>query len=394
MGFFSIFKKKKDEVTEPEEQVIEDDIETEKEGEEPEPEEVQAVEETPAEPEAVEEAEEEIAEPEKEEEAEEPSEAVKQDYAEKPAVKQGFFKRLKKGLSKTSGKLVGGMESIFTGKKNIDEDLLEELEELFITSDVGVSTTMKIIDNVRSELSRKALKDPQELKAELKKQILQVLDIPNDLNSTEDKPYVIMVLGVNGAGKTTSIAKMAKRFKEEGLSTCLAAGDTFRAAAIDQLCVWADRVKVPVVKQAEGSDSAAVIFDAIQSCRSKGVDVLIADTAGRLHNKYNLMKEMEKIVRICKRELPDAPHEILLVLDATSGQNALSQAQKFHESVGITGLVLTKLDGTAKGGAVIGIVDELQIPVKFIGFGEGIDDMKPFNAEDFVDALFDTDEEK
>jgi fused signal recognition particle receptor len=393
MGFFSIFKKKKDEVAEQEEQVIENDIETEEKGEEPEAVEVQAEEPAAVEETAAEEPEEDESEDEDDHEEEEQSAAVKQDYAEKPAVKQGFFKRLKKGLSKTSGKLVGGMESIFTGKKNIDEDLLEELEELFITSDVGVPTTMKIIDNVRSELSRKALKDPQELKAELKKQIKNILDIPNDLNTTEDKPYVIMVLGVNGAGKTTSIAKMAKRFKEQGLSTCLAAGDTFRAAAIDQLCVWADRVKVPVVKQSEGSDSAAVIFDAIQSCRSKGIQVLIADTAGRLHNKFNLMKEMEKIVRICKRELPDAPHEILLVLDATSGQNALSQAQKFHESVGITGLVLTKLDGTAKGGAVIGIVDELQIPVKFIGFGEGIDDMKPFNAEDFVNALFDNDTE-
>jgi fused signal recognition particle receptor len=393
MGFFSIFKKKKDEVTDQNEPVIENDIESEEEGEEPEAVEVQTEEPAAVEETASEEPEEDESENEDDPEEEEQSQAVKQDYAEKPAVKQGFFKRLKKGLSKTSGKLVGGMESIFTGKKNIDEDLLEELEELFITSDIGVPTTMKIIDNVRSELSRKALKDPQELKAELKKQIKNILDIPNDLNTTEDKPYVIMVLGVNGAGKTTSIAKMAKRFKEQGLSTCLAAGDTFRAAAIDQLCVWADRVKVPVVKQSEGSDSAAVIFDAIQSCKSKGIQVLIADTAGRLHNKFNLMKEMEKIVRICKRELPDAPHEILLVLDATSGQNALSQAQKFHESVGITGLVLTKLDGTAKGGAVIGIVDELQIPVKFIGFGEGIDDMKPFDAEDFVNALFDNDTE-
>jgi fused signal recognition particle receptor len=320
----------------------------------------------------------------------ESSEALMQDYAEKPAVKQGFFSRLKEGLSKTSGRLVGGMENIFSGRKIIDDELLEELEELFITSDVGVNTTTKIIENVRDELSRKALKNPEELRISLKKHILNILNIPNNLNTTEDKPYVIMVLGVNGAGKTTSIAKMAKMFKEQGLSTCLAAGDTFRAAAIDQLCVWAKRVDVPVVKQSEGSDSAAVIFDAIQSCRAKCTDVLICDTAGRLHNKFNLMKELEKIVRIAKRELPDAPHEILLVLDATSGQNALTQAQKFHEDIGITGLVLTKLDGTAKGGAVIGIVDELKVPVKFIGFGEGIDDLKPFSAEDFVDALFDT----
>lgn len=325
----------------------------------------------------------------KNEDTDEHIEAVSQDYAEKPAVKQGFFSRLKTGLSKTSGRLVGGMENIFAGKKEIDEELLEELEELFITSDIGVSTTMKIIDNVRDELSRKALKDPEQLKESLKKQIREILDLPNELNTTEDKPYVIMVLGVNGAGKTTSIAKMAKMFKEQGLEACLAAGDTFRAAAIDQLCVWADRVGVPVVKQSEGSDSAAVIFDAIQSCRSKKIDVLIADTAGRLHNKFNLMKELEKIVRVAKRELPDAPHEVLLVLDATSGQNALTQAQKFSEDIGVTGLVLTKLDGTAKGGAIIGIVDELKVPVKFIGFGEGIDDLKPFSASDFVDALFD-----
>jgi len=320
-------------------------------------------------------------------------ESLKEDDTEETEAKPGFFKRLKRGLSKTSGKLVGGMETIFTGKKTIDEDLLEELEELFITSDVGVSATMKIIDNVRDELSRRQLKDPMELKISLKKHILEILDIPNDLNTTEDKPYVIMVLGVNGAGKTTSIAKMAKMFKQQGLSTCLAAGDTFRAAAIDQLCVWAERVDVPVVKQSEGSDSAAVIFDAIQSCKSKGTDVLIADTAGRLQNKVNLMKELEKIVRVAQKELPDAPHEVLLVLDATSGQNALTQAQKFNEDIGITGLVLTKLDGTAKGGSVIGIVDELKIPVKFIGFGEGIDDLKPFSAKDFVDALFGEDKE-
>jgi len=401
MGFFSIFKKKKNEDIEQEEQLVEAEEIPATEDEEEEPE---ALAEIESEVEPEEEADETVeeAEPEaeleedvisEEVEVEERSKAMDQDYAEKPAVKQGFFKRLKQGLAKTSGKLVGGMETIFTGKKVIDEDLLEELEELFITSDVGVPTTMKIIDNVREELSRKSLKNPEELKATLKKHILNILDIPNDLNTTEDKPYVIMVLGVNGAGKTTSIAKMAKRFKEQGLSTCLAAGDTFRAAAIDQLCVWADRVDVPVVKQSEGSDSAAVIFDAIQSCKSKGIQVLIADTAGRLHNKFNLMKEMEKIVRVAKRELPDAPHEVLLVLDATSGQNALSQAQKFNEDVGVTGLVLTKLDGTAKGGAIIGIVDELGIPVKFIGFGEGIDDMKPFDAEDFVNALFDNDTE-
>lgn len=301
----------------------------------------------------------------------------------------GFFQKLKQGLSKTSGKLVGGMENIFLGKKEIDEDLLEELEELFITSDIGVETTMKIIDSVREQVDRKTLKSPEDLRNALKEQIFNILNIENSLVQTEDRPYVMMVVGVNGTGKTTSIAKMAKMFKEQGLKTCLAAGDTFRAAAIDQLCVWADRVDIPVVKQSAGSDSAAVIFDAIQSSKAKNFDVLICDTAGRLQTKVNLMKELEKIVRVAKKELPDAPHEVLLVLDATSGQNALSQALKFHEDVGLTGIVLTKLDGTAKGGAIIGIVDELKVPVKFIGFGEGIDDLKPFDAEDFVNALFD-----
>jgi fused signal recognition particle receptor len=379
MGFFSIFKKKKDDVNKQQEDTAEQ-IETPQKIEEEQPEEI------------IEEAVEEVL---QETPEEEPVEEKPERFetAEKPAVKQGFFKRLKAGLSKTSGKLVGGMETIFLGKKEIDEELLDELEELFITSDVGVATTMKIIDEVRDQVDRKTLKNPEELKESIKKQMLEILDLPNDLQSTEDKPYVLMVVGVNGTGKTTSIAKMAKMFKEQGLKTCLAAGDTFRAAAIDQLCVWADRVDIPVVKQSAGSDSAAVIFDAISSGRSKGYDVVICDTAGRLHNKFNLMKELEKIVRVAKKELPDAPHEILLVLDATSGQNALQQAQKFHEDIGLTGIVLTKLDGTAKGGAIIGIVDELKVPVKFIGFGEGIDDLKPFNATDFVDALFDQREE-
>jgi len=320
----------------------------------------------------------------------EKTEPEKQEQQESTESSAGFFQKLKQGLSKTSGKLVGGMENIFLGRKEIDEELLEELEELFITSDIGVETTMKIIDSVREQMDRKTLKNPEDLRNALKEQIFNILNIDNSLVQTTDRPYVMMVVGVNGTGKTTSIAKMAKMFKEQGLKTCLAAGDTFRAAAIDQLCVWADRVDVPVVKQSAGSDSAAVIFDAIQSSKAKNFDVLICDTAGRLQTKVNLMKELEKIVRVAKKELPDAPHEVLLVLDATSGQNALSQALKFHEDVGLTGLVLTKLDGTAKGGAIIGIVDELKVPVKFIGFGEGIDDLKPFDAQDFVNALFDT----
>jgi fused signal recognition particle receptor len=306
--------------------------------------------------------------------------------------KKGIFSRLRKGLSKTSDKLVGGMGNIFLGKKTIDDDLLDELEELFISADIGVSTTIKIIDEVRDEVSRKVLKNPEDLKKALKKKLFDILNVDNSLVQTEDRPYVVLVIGVNGAGKTTSIAKLANMFKNEGLKTVLAAGDTFRAAAIDQLKVWADRVGVPVIAQKEGSDPAAVIFDALQSAKAKKYDVMIADTAGRLHTKYNLMNELEKVVRIMKRELPDAPHEFLLVLDATSGQNAVTQAKVFSKDIGATGIILTKLDGTAKGGVIVSIVDELKIPVKFIGFGEGMDDLRPFNAKDFVDALFGDDE--
>lgn len=303
---------------------------------------------------------------------------------------KGFFSRLKAGLSRTSDKFTGGLENIFLGRKTIDEDLLEELEELLITSDMGVQTSLKIIESVRDEVSRKTLKDPSELKKSLRNKILEIISLDNSLNQVEEKPYMVIVVGVNGTGKTTSIAKLAKMFKDSGLKTVLAAGDTFRAAAVNQLAVWAERAGVPLIHQGEGSDPAAVIFDAVQSAKAKNFDVLIADTAGRLHNKYNLMKELDKIFRVIKKEMPDAPHEVLLVLDATSGQNALAQAKKFHEEVGVTGIILTKLDGTAKGGAIIGIVDELKIPVKFIGFGEGMDDLRPFDAESFVDALFRT----
>ena len=307
---------------------------------------------------------------------------------EKAAEKKGLFKRLRRGLSKTSNKIVGGMESVFLGKKEIDEDLLEELEELLITADMGVSTSLNIIEEVREEVSRKILKNPQELKTALKKKIYDILNVDNSLVQTEDRPYVVLVIGVNGVGKTTSIAKLANMFKNEGLKTMLAAGDTFRAAAVDQLKIWAERVGVPVVAQQEGSDPAAVIFDAVQSAKAKKFDVLIADTAGRLHTKYNLMNELEKVIRVMKKELPDAPHELLLVLDATAGQNAISQAKQFQSMIGATGIILTKLDGTAKGGVIVGIVDELNIPVKFIGFGEGMEDLRPFNAKSFVDALF------
>jgi len=303
--------------------------------------------------------------------------------------KVSIFKRLKNGLSKTSDKIVGGMESVLLGKKVIDEDLLEELEELFISADVGVATTLKIIDKVRKDVSRKVLKNPSELKKYIKEEVFKILNIDNSLKMTDQKPYVVLVVGVNGAGKTTSIAKLAKMFKDRGLKVLLAAGDTFRAAAIEQLCIWGERVGVPVVKQTQGSDSAAVIFDAVASAKAKGYDVIIADTAGRLHTKHNLMNELTKVKRVIQKEISDAPHEVLLVLDATSGQNAVMQAKAFKSDVDVTGIVLTKLDGTAKGGVIVGIVDELGIPVKFIGFGESMEDLKPFDARNFVDALFD-----
>ncbi|MGC8925011.1 MAG: signal recognition particle-docking protein FtsY [Calditerrivibrio sp.] len=301
---------------------------------------------------------------------------------------KGFLNRLKEGLSKTSSKLVGGIEAIVLGRKKIDDDLLEELEELFITADVGVNTTLKIIEKVKNDVSRNILKDPVELKNAIKEELIKILSVDNSLKKLDTSPFVILVVGVNGTGKTTTIAKLARMFKNNGFSVLLAAGDTFRAAAIDQLQVWGDRIGVPVVKQSEGSDSAAVIYDAVESAKARGIDIIIADTAGRLHNKFNLMNELKKIVKVLGKSVADAPHEVLLVIDATSGQNAIEQAKRFKEDVGVTGIVLTKLDGTAKGGVIVGIVDETGIPVKFIGFGEKMDDLKPFDAKLFVDALF------
>lgn len=283
---------------------------------------------------------------------------------------------------------MGGIEAIILGRKKIDDDLLEELEELFITADIGVNTTIKIIEKVKNDVSRNILKDPVELKNAIKDELIKILSIDNSLKKVDTSPFVILVVGVNGTGKTTTIAKLARMFKNNGFSVLLAAGDTFRAAAIDQLQVWGDRIGVPVVKQSEGSDSAAVIYDAVESAKARGNDIVIADTAGRLHNKFNLMNELKKIVKVLGKSVVDAPHEVLLVIDATSGQNAIEQAKRFKEDVGVTGIVLTKLDGTAKGGVIVGIVDETGIPVKFIGFGEKMDDLKPFDAKLFVDALF------
>ncbi len=313
-----------------------------------------------------------------------------------------FFKKEKKteegikdGLEKSSNKLSEGIASIFLGKKEIDADSLDELEEILITSDLGVASTDLILENVRNSYARGVLKDKATLVQAIKQEILEILVPATQVEDIDNKkPYVILVSGVNGVGKTTSIAKIANMYGKLGKKVMLAAGDTFRAAAADQLTEWANRLNIPIVKQADGSDPAAVVHDAVNSALSKNIDILIADTAGRLHTKHNLMQELMKIERIISKLIPDAPHEKLLVLDATSGQNAISQAKAFKEAIGINGIVLTKLDGTAKGGVLVSIVHELGLPVKYVGFGESIDDLRPFDANMFVDALFQSSEKE
>ncbi|MCW8833787.1 MAG: signal recognition particle-docking protein FtsY [Colwellia sp.] len=307
-----------------------------------------------------------------------------------PDVKLGFFARLKQGLSKTRANIGGGLFDLFRGKQ-IDDDLFEELETHLLMADVGVETTMKIIDSLTQSANRKQLKDAEALyellKIELKKVIADVsipLDVTND-----DGPFVILMVGVNGVGKTTTIGKLAKQFQAQGKSVMLAAGDTFRAAAVEQLQVWGERNDIPVIAQHTGADSASVIFDAISAAKARHVDVIIADTAGRLQNKAHLMEELKKVVRVMKKLDVKAPHEVMLTLDAGTGQNALSQTKLFDEAVGLTGLTLTKLDGTAKGGVVFAIADKHSIPIRYLGVGEGIDDLRPFNGDDFIDALFD-----
>lgn len=314
----------------------------------------------------------------------------------------GFFSFLKgnkssqddlnKGLSKTSNKFTNGLARIFLGKKKIDDDLLEELEEVLITADIGPVATMEIIEQVRDEASRGVLKDIEKLSEAIKNKIIEMLSSVKTDTEIEAKPFVILVVGVNGVGKTTSIAKLSNLYKNNGKNVMLAAGDTFRAAATEQLSIWAERLNIPIVKQPDGSDPAAVIHDSATSAKAKNIDILIADTAGRLHTKTNLMQELIKIEKVVSKEIENAPHEKLLVLDATGGQNALSQAKAFKDAIGITGLILTKLDGTAKGGVVIRIVNELKIPVKYIGFGEAIDDLRPFDPISFTEALFATDD--
>ena len=299
----------------------------------------------------------------------------------------GFFEKLKSGLAKTKDALFKKVDDLFKSFVKVDEDMLEELEELLIMSDVGATSSEEIIERLREKIRDERITDPEACKAALRDILVEMIGEGEPLR-LESKPSVILVIGVNGVGKTTSIAKIANRLKQNKKQVLLAAGDTFRAAAIDQLQIWADRVGVELIKHSEGSDPAAVVFDAVAAAKKRGSDVLIIDTAGRLHNKKNLMDELAKINRIIDRELPGASRETLLVLDATTGQNAVSQAKEFKHAADITGLVLTKLDGTAKGGIVFSIKQELDIPVKFIGVGEKYDDMQEFVARDFVDALF------
>ena len=299
----------------------------------------------------------------------------------------GFFDKLKSGLSKTKNAIVGKIDNLFKSFRKVDEDLFDELEELLISADIGVTTTEEILDSLRDTVKDERIKDPEEVKNKLFEMLKEMIGEHEPLNLST-KPSVILVIGVNGVGKTTSIGKISAELKSQGKKVVVAAADTFRAAAAEQLSVWCDRAGVDIIKQGAGADPASVVYDAISAVKSRNADVLIIDTAGRLHNKKNLMDELAKIDRVIGRELPDSAKETLLVLDATTGQNAVYQAKEFKEASRITGLILTKLDGTAKGGIVISIRKELGIPVKFIGVGEQIDDMKTFNSSDFAKALF------
>lgn len=307
--------------------------------------------------------------------------------------KVGFFARLKNGLFKTKQNIGSGFLGLFSGKK-IDDELFEMLEEQLLIADVGVDTTQRIIQSLTQHASRKELKDAGALHEHLKQEMGSILaTVDQPLNIETHKPYVILMVGVNGVGKTTTIGKLARQFQAEGKSVMLAAGDTFRAAAVEQLQVWGERNHIPVIAQHLNADSASVIFDAMQAASAKKVDVLIADTAGRLQNKSHLMDELKKIVRVMKKHDETAPHEIMLTIDASTGQNAISQVKLFNEAVGVTGITLTKLDGTAKGGVIFSIADQFNIPIRYIGVGEKIDDLRPFVANDFIEALFASNEE-
>ena len=303
--------------------------------------------------------------------------------------KKGFFSRLVEGLNKTRENIVSGMDSIFSGFSAIDEDFYEELEETLIMGDLGIQTTMSVLEDLRKKVKEQHIKEPAECKQLLIDSIREQMDLGENAYEFENRKSVVLVIGVNGVGKTTSVGKLAGQLKDEGKKVILAAADTFRAAAIEQLTEWANRAGVEIIAQQDGSDPAAVIYDAVAAAKSRQADVLICDTAGRLHNKKNLMEELRKIKRIIDKEYPDAYRETLVVLDGTTGQNAMAQAKQFMEVADITGIILTKLDGTAKGGIAVAIQSELGIPVKYVGVGEKIDDLQKFNSEDFVTALFD-----
>jgi len=300
------------------------------------------------------------------------------------------FEKIKDAVAKTKENFTEQIQDLVQGKKEIDQDLLDELEAIMIGADIGVNTTSEILDAIREQVSRKILQDPKQLRNAIKEELRKVLSVnyaaPKQVD--DDNPFVILMVGVNGVGKTTTIGKLANRFRKGGKSVMLCASDTFRAAATEQLEIWADRSGVPLVKQKSGADPSAVLYDALQSAKAKKINYVIVDTAGRLHTKHNLMAELEKMTRIAKREVPGAPHEVLFVLDATTGQNGLIQAREFTKTAGVTGLVLTKLDGTAKGGVVTAIARDLKIPIRFVGVGEKMDDLIEFSADDFVESLF------
>jgi len=303
----------------------------------------------------------------------------------------GLFEKLKQGLSKTHQGFVEKMDQLLMGKKSIDQDLLDELEGLLFSADLGVKTSSQLIDGVRRGLKRGELQEPEKVKDFIRQEMLRILQTgqePLSIDFSQTKPFLFMVVGVNGVGKTTTIAKIAHQYSSQGKKVLIGAADTFRAAAVEQLEVWAKRVGADLIKQSKGSDPSAVAFDSVHAAKARNIDLILIDTAGRLHTKVNLMEELKKVKRIISRECPGAPHEILLVLDATTGQNAISQAKLFHEAIGITGIALAKLDGTAKGGIIVGITDELRIPIRYIGVGEGMDDLREFNATEFVEALF------
>ncbi|HNI66365.1 MAG TPA: signal recognition particle-docking protein FtsY, partial [Pseudomonadales bacterium] len=312
---------------------------------------------------------------------------------EPSASKPGLFSRIRSGLTRTRVSLAEGLSNLILGRKQIDAELLEALEEQLLLADVGMAATRQIIDQLSDRVARKQLADADALHAALRaalSEILQPVSLPLQIDDSK-RPYVLLVIGVNGVGKTTTIGKLAKRYGQQGKKVMLAAGDTFRAAAVEQLKVWGERNQVPVVAQQSGADSASVLFDALSAAKARGIDLLIADTAGRLHNKAHLLEELKKVVRVLKKIDPEAPHEVLLVLDASTGQNALNQAQQFRDAVDVSGIALTKLDGTAKGGVIFAIAQQLGLPIRFIGVGEAIDDLRPFDADEFIRALFERD---